>query len=316
MDIARRRAESYARPGALPDVRPGSTEQDLARRDFTINAIAAPLAGDRAGELLPAAHALEDLRGGWLRVLHEDSFREDPTRLLRLARYAARLGFSAEQRTGELAREAIAAGALATVSAARIGAELRLTLAEDDAPAALEELARGGVLAAIGPGLAFDGAAARGALELLPADGRADLLLMGVLLLDSADPGGLLDELGFPAGERDIAARTALQAERIAGVLEVARCPSQVLDAAAAAPCEAVALAGALAGDHARESARRWLTVTRHVRLQISGDDLLAAGIPAGPDIGARLRAALAARVDGELAAGRESELRAALSGL
>ncbi len=128
IDVAERRVESYPAPGALPQVRPGSAEEDLARRDFTVNAIAVELGGAREGQLHGAAHALEDLHAGLLRVLHERSFNDDPTRLLRLARYRARLGFDVEAHTAELAAQALAAGALATVSRARIGAELRLAL--------------------------------------------------------------------------------------------------------------------------------------------------------------------------------------------
>src|SRR5207244_6516246 len=93
------------------------------------------------------------LDAGRLRVLHERSFLDDPTRLLRLWRYAARLRFEPEERTAALAREALGARALATVSGARIGTELRLALREPDALSCLLALEQGGVLGAIGPGL-------------------------------------------------------------------------------------------------------------------------------------------------------------------
>ena len=106
-------------------------------------------------------------------MLHERSFVDAPTRLLRLARYAARLGFAIEPHTAELAEAAVAQGALGTVSGARVGAELRLALAEPDPLAALAELDRLGVLRALHPRLRLEPALLRGALELLPAaDGR------------------------------------------------------------------------------------------------------------------------------------------------
>ncbi len=86
--------------------RPGCGE-DLRRRDFTVNALALALGGERAGELASVPKALEDLDAGLLRVLHERSFLDDPTRLLRLARYAARLGFTVDSRTLALARDAV-----------------------------------------------------------------------------------------------------------------------------------------------------------------------------------------------------------------
>ena len=141
-DLAAARRESYAHPGALPDVEPGATlEEDLARRDFTVNALALRLA-DGAAAGWPGAR--DDLEAGLLRVLHDASFRDDPTRLLRLARYAARLGFAAEPHTAGLAAAAVAGGALGTVSGERHGAELRL-LACEPMPDALAELARWGV---------------------------------------------------------------------------------------------------------------------------------------------------------------------------
>src|SRR5829696_695584 len=87
IDVAQTRAESYPAPGALPEVRPASIGEDLARRDFTVNAMAFPLSGDR--RLIDPHAGLEDLRAGTLRILHDGSFVDDPTRALRAARYAA-----------------------------------------------------------------------------------------------------------------------------------------------------------------------------------------------------------------------------------
>jgi tRNA nucleotidyltransferase (CCA-adding enzyme) len=343
IDIATRRAESYATPGALPDVRPGSAEEDLRRRDFTVNAIAVALGGDARGQLQSAEHALEDLRAGRLRVLHERSFSDDPTRLLRLARYCARLGFAVEPHTAELAAQALAGGSLETVSRARVGAELRLALRESDAVAALVALSELGVLpvlayappsspasssegdAAREPMLRLDAPLARRALALLPADGRPDLLLIASLLLaptagDGGDPDEavyeLLDGLEFTAAERERIIRTVRAAPALVAAIADAAMPSQLHDALSAHTLEAVALAGALSDrGPASVSAKAadWLERLRHVRLAINGDDLLAAGIAAGPQLGMRLDAALARKLDGELDDGRDAELRAAL---
>ncbi len=333
IDVASRRAESYAVPGALPDVRAGTREEDLRRRDLTVNAIAISLGGAHRGALRAAEHALEDLAARRLRVLHERSFLDDPTRLLRLARYAARLGFEPEEQTARLAAEAIAQGALATVSHARIGAELRLALAERDPVAALESLQRLGVLSALHEAIELDAPLARAALvtlAALPADAGAssDVLLLASLLLprgsyDASDYEtrlrALLDGFELPAVERERTVHSALLAPRVAERLRTARTPSQIYDVAHDAPLEAIALAAALAdADGHREAggaARRWLSELREVRLQITGDDVLGAGIAAGPEVGRRLRAALARKLDGELAGGREAELAAALEG-
>jgi len=329
IDIASRRTESYPAPGALPDVRAGTTEEDLRRRDFTVNAIAVLLGGSRKGQLSTVPHAREDLAAGRLRVLHERSFLDDPTRLLRLARYLARLGFEPEQRTAELAGAALDAGALTSVSGARIGTELRLALNEPDPVAALVTMDELGVMAALHPQLRLPERVARGALSLLAADGRGDLLLLGALLLSViASSGedaqqvvlGLLDELKFTASDRDRAIRAAVLAPDLVQELQDAYTPSLLREAVHAATLEAVALAGSLAEEQgltkATANARRWLQALRHVRLQITGDDLLAAGVPAGPEIGQRLELALRRKLDGELAEGREAELRAAVEGL
>jgi tRNA nucleotidyltransferase (CCA-adding enzyme) len=113
-DFATARRERYARPGALPDVEAAGIEADLSRRDFTVNALAVALTGGQAGCLIAVPRALEDLEARQLRVLHPASFADDPTRLLRLVRYATRLAFAVEAETERVARTAIDAGALAS----------------------------------------------------------------------------------------------------------------------------------------------------------------------------------------------------------
>ncbi len=124
IDIAGARRETYARPGALPQVEPAGLGEDLARRDFTVNTMAAPLGG--AGDLVDPHGGVDDLRARVLRVLHDGSFVDDPTRALRAARYAARLGLQLEARTAELLGNAD----LATVSPDRVETEIRKTVAD------------------------------------------------------------------------------------------------------------------------------------------------------------------------------------------
>jgi tRNA nucleotidyltransferase (CCA-adding enzyme) len=329
IDIATARRERYPSPGALPQVEAAPLQEDLSRRDFTVNAIAVALAGSHRGELHGAPHALEDLHAGCLRVLHEQSFSDDPTRLLRLARYRERLGFAVEEHTAELARRALSEGALGRVSGARIGAELRLALGELRAPQALEGMRELGILAAVHPRLRYDPRLVESALALLPRDGSPPVLLLAALLLSltvradgqpQAEARALLDRLEFPAGERDRAVAAALAAVRLLGELAACARPADIHAAVAGAPIEGVALAGALGAGRtdARETpvthaARRWLDEIRHVHLQITGEDLLAAGVPQGPDVGRRLRETLLRRLDGELGEEREAQLSAAL---
>lgn len=301
-DFATARAESYARPGALPDVRPGTLHEDLLRRDFTANAIAVCL----DGRVEAAPHAFEDLGARVLRVLHERSFVDDPTRLLRLVRYATRLGFGVEAGTDALAAAAVADGALASVTPARIGGELRLLLREPSAVEALAWVAEW----PLGVPLAFDRALAERALALLP-DGRADLLLLGAACrtVEPAELSAWLDALEFTGRERDVVV-CAAHADGVKGRLARAGRPSEIAAVARGVPVEAVALAGALGAEAA---ARAWLSDLRGVRLEIDGADLLAAGIPQGEAVGRALAAALRARLDGE-APDRDAQLAVALA--
>jgi tRNA nucleotidyltransferase (CCA-adding enzyme) len=311
LDVTRARSESYPAPGALPEVHPGTLEEDLARRDFTVNAIAIALSADRVGALHAYGSALEDLDEAVLRIHHPRSFLDDPTRLLRLVRYGARLGFEPEERTDALARDAIAAGAPSTVSAGRIGDELRRVAAEAAAIPALARAHAIGLDRALHPDFEPRLDLAQAALTLLPGDGRQELVVLAAGCTRFA-PGELrrwLDALELTAAERDAVVAAALDAETLAERLAHARRPAQIAAAARGQPVEALAVAGALG---AREQVQRWLDDLRHVRLDISGQDLLAAGIPEGPAVGRGLEAALAAKLDGE-ARGRDEELAVAL---
>jgi tRNA nucleotidyltransferase (CCA-adding enzyme) len=348
-DIAGARRESYARPGALPDVELGATlADDLARRDFTVNALALRLAD---GFLTGWPGSEDDLRGRVLRVLRDTSFLDDPTRLVRLARYAGRLGFAVESRTAGLAAAAIAGGALGTVSGERLGAELRL-LAREPQPAALVELERGGLGAALLPAFAVDaGLVERGVAlcaVVVAGGGGAVGAAGGGGAVGAAGGGGAVgaagaeDAVEASGGRRDLQppradlvalAATVRGAERdvLAVRLRELAFPTAEADAiVAAATVDAAALAGArpsqadvtlarrppeaavVAAAAGAEPARDWLLRGRHARLAIGGDDLLAAGLR-GPAVGRGLAAARAALLDGQ-APGRDAQLRAALA--
>ncbi len=314
-DLAQPRHETYPHPGALPQVTPAeSVEADLARRDFSVNAMAVGLTGPDRGRLVSVDGALADLEARQLRVLSDRSFLDDPTRLLRLARYAARLDFSVEAHTLELAHAALADGALGTVSGPRIGNELRRMLGEVDPVRGFIALRELGIDGAIDPALGLvDDALATRALALLePADRRDRVVLAAALMGAPRDRVvALLDRLGFSAQDRDVVAAAAATAQKISYRLEFATPPSAIDWAAGGAngQAETVALAGAI---HPANAAREWLVELRHKRLSITGEDLLSAGVPAGPAIGRGLEAARAALMDDE-ATDAASQLAVAL---
>jgi tRNA nucleotidyltransferase (CCA-adding enzyme) len=277
-DLAATRSETYPRPGALPRVRPAGLAADLARRDFTVNAMAVPLSAEP--ELIDPHGGLGDLERGELRILHRRSFVDDPTRALRAARYAARYGFTLEPVTAGRLREAD----LSTVSRDRVEAELRKLAAEPRAGKGFSLLAEWGVL------------------ELEP--GAADLI-EAVAELARSDPWAAVVEreeailavaLGRGVGE----------ARRLAAAAPAR--PSEAVALARPHPGAELALARALGA----EWLDRYVSAWRRVRLEIDGDDLLAAGVPEGPAIGRGLAAALRAKLDGEVS-GREQELEVAL---
>ena len=143
IDIATARKERYRQPGALPAVTAGRLKDDLLRRDFTINAVALGLLDNKLHDPADGAH---DIREGVVRVLHDRSFLDDPTRIFRAIRLATRLGFTIHPDTAKVMREAIAANALGTVSRERIWRELFLAMDEEDAASVLTALASEGAL--------------------------------------------------------------------------------------------------------------------------------------------------------------------------
>jgi tRNA nucleotidyltransferase (CCA-adding enzyme) len=141
IDFAMCRKETYVKPAAYPGVEAGTIEEDLFRRDFTINAIALAVVPGRFGVVVDPFHGAEDLRKRLLRVLHARSFLDDPSRILRGIRFARRFGLRWEAKTERLLHEAIAAGALGWLNAGRLHKELALMLDEPDPKACWEHLA-------------------------------------------------------------------------------------------------------------------------------------------------------------------------------
>lgn len=151
VDFATCRRETYARPAAYPAVAPGTLEDDLFRRDFTLNAMAAALSPVRFGALVDPFQGARDLRRKWLRVLHARSFLDDPSRLLRGVRFAQRFGLRWEPGTRRAARDAASAGALGWLNAGRLRRELERMCGEPDPLACFQGLA-----ALLGPSASAD----------------------------------------------------------------------------------------------------------------------------------------------------------------
>ena len=313
LDLATTRRETYEEPGALPLVEGAPLEDDLRRRDFALNAMAVALSGDDLGHLYDPCGGLQDLQRRVVRILHEHSFLDDPTRLLRAVRYEVRLGFGLDEDSERAARRAVAEDALSTVSGARIRDELMDLLAEPRAPRAVERMADLGVAGALHPALDPDPELVASASLGAAAIG-SDPALAALAALCAGAPQELdlwLADLHLEARERDAVSRAARVAPRVATELRARdHTPSELRALLAAEPPETLALAMALGAPS--EPVLRWVTELRGVRLEITGSDLLAAGVPEGPAVGRGLEEALRRKLDG-LVAGRHDELEAAL---
>ena len=142
IDVATCRKETYARPAAYPRVVSGTLRDDLFRRDFTINAMAAIISPERFGHMVDPFHGERDLRSHRLRVLHDRSFLDDPSRILRGVRFAQRFGCHWERKTQQLLRAAIAAGALAWLNEGRLVREFERMLKEPRPARCFQDLLR------------------------------------------------------------------------------------------------------------------------------------------------------------------------------
>ncbi len=302
VDMVTARRETYAAPGALPDVTPGDIDDDLARRDFTVNAIAYVLHGDGAGGIIDPHGGRHDIAAERIRLLRTGAFTEDPSRVVRALRYAARLGFRMEESTEVEARAA--AGAV-RLDQSRVGDEARRLLAEDSCTIALamgEALGidwpdpdplRSDRLAALESALARPGAPA-------PA---AWALRLGLGVRAEAAAGASL-----PQWARAIAAEVR-QGLHLARELAKVATPSRIDSELGAVP--AAAQVGALVGG--ADVVARWWGEWRDVAPEVTGADLVAAGVSPGPVIGRTLRRVRAAVLDGEVD-GRGEQMALALS--
>ena len=309
-DIAATRSESYPEPGALPVVRPAGLNEDLGRRDFAINAMAAALQGDELGHLHDPHGGCADLDARLVRVLHDRSFIDDPTRLLRAVRYEVRLDFLMDEPTQELVREAARRTVLATVSGARIRDELLDLLAEPAAPRGVARLVELGLLETLGGSLNGDAELVASA-KLGAGETGADPALTALAALASPEPDPVwIESLALRADERDAVLRAARKAQQLAKLVR-AELPDSAIHALL--HCEhAETLALTLAYGAPGAPILRYLADLQGVKLEITGDDLVEAGVAESPALGRALEETLKKKLDGELD-GRDEELRYAL---
>ena len=294
IDLAMTRTETYARPGALPDVTRGTIATDLIRRDFTMNALALRLDGDHFGELIDLYGGERDLQAGIVRVLHPRSFIDDPTRLFRAARFEQRFNWQVASETLALIPDALPV--IDQISGDRLRHEIEWLFREPQPDRPLRRLDEWGVLRQIDPALGVDvrsGARlsrpveaflgwAYWLAELPVADVRRIALRLNLRREDAID---LEQVAGLVAAADSI------------GVAEAASAVYRLL-----APYHDRALqtaADIIEHEQARHNIKRYLDEWQNVRPELDGTQLQSLGVPAGPALGRLLRELTAARLDG-----------------
>lgn len=302
LDMVSARRETYAHPGALPDVRPGSLADDLARRDFTVNAIAFVLHGEGEGGIVDPHDGRADIADERIRVLRADAFTEDPSRVVRALRYAARLGFRMEVSTEEAARRA---SHVVRLDSSRVADEASRLLAEDSTAIALAM--------ADAIGLPWPDADPRrtdrlAALDVALARPGAPSAAPWALRLGLGVDPAAAEAAAVPQWARAIA-REVRAGLALAPELSGGQAPSRV-DAILGAVPPATQV-GAFVGG--ADVVARWWHEWRDMAPQITGGDLVAAGVRPGPAIGRCLRTVRAAVLDGEVS-GRGEQMAMALA--
>ena len=308
VDVASARIERYKHPGALPTVGPATILEDLARRDFTVNAMAVALHGKEFGLLLDPHGGQADIDSHLLRVLHDISFQDDATRMLRGVRFAVRLGFGFESKTEALLRRD--AGMLDTISGDRLHNELFRLLQEPDPAACLRLAGDLGLLQAIHPALG-DQRAISGNVRSLQAQSRDSALLLAAMVwgLEPEDAKALASRLSLSRGDVALLEQVAAFPSLRATLDEKDIRPSKVVRLLKGQSEKALQVAAALErNNRVAELVRSYLGEWRHIQPMLSGDDLQGLGVVVGPRLGEMLQRLRDARLDGEVST-REDEV-------
>jgi tRNA nucleotidyltransferase (CCA-adding enzyme) len=319
IDVATARTEFYDHPGALPAVERASIRQDLYRRDFTINAMAASLRGEDFGRLVDYFGGYRDLQERVIRVLHNLSFIDDPTRIFRAIRYENRYGFRMDAHTLSLARACVEMELVGELSSARLRDELQDLLSEERVTDSVRRLAELGIDRAVHPRLAADDEAARlieqvDALRKRYAPSTPPWRPRLAVLARKMSSTEVLDwadrlKLRRRDGERIADAVTVAPRLRqlVAGIKDAAELRAVVEPH----DPDGALFALAEAKGKAAKQLTRYFEELRGVRLEISGGDLVALGLGESPRVGAVLDELLRRKLNGQLD-GRNAELEAA----
>ena len=305
-DLAMSRTETYATPGALPTVKSSGIQEDLSRRDFTINAMAVDLSPSNWGDLVDPHGGFSDTARRRIQILHPGSFRDDPTRIFRAIRYEQRLGFNLDP--GALSLMKRDWDYMDLISAARVRGELEKILGDPLRAEILAAAEDRDVLA----GIDISFRVSRAALQAMRRNPDRDILFylaLATASLTENEALSLVTRLEPPQEWREI----ILSSPRYRGMSSILRnenlSPSEVVAVLGEFPLPLLEAQRALTGSTNQKSRLdQYLGILRHVRPEITGADLLGAGVPQGPEIGIMLDEVLRARMDGRVKT-KEEEL-------
>lgn len=316
LDMATARRETYVRPGELPLVTPGTLEDDLSRRDFSINAMAISLTSNDYGELVDHHQGKHDLEHRLIRILHPRSFSDDATRILRAVRYEQRLGFELESRTAQLLQRDIPM--LDTISGDRMRHELELIFREKRPEFVINRLAKLGVLWKISPSPIGESWIAEKFQKARQLDKPQQLPSLYFCLLTYSSTESkieqFLDRLNMSAKLSRMVRDTLRLKTKITQLDKASLKPSEIYYLLH--EYEPLAIqANAIASESSivRNHLHIFLTKLRYIRTSLSGEDLKRLGISTGPDMGKILQTLHKAKLDGELST-KSDEVKLALS--
>jgi len=305
IDLATARSETYAKPGALPSVKPGSPSDDLSRRDFTINTMAIYLIPSRYGEVVDLHGGRDDLKHKLIRVLHEKSFIDDATRIWRGLRYEQRLNFQLEPNTLQLLKRDTPM--LDTISGDRIRHELELILKEEFPEKVIRRAEELKVLPELHPALKGNGWLAEKfgqARQLsypnLPPVGLYLSLLAYPLTDEESEQ--LISRLRLPKTLAQTLRDTNSLKTKLESLANPELAPSSVYYLLHNySPPAITANSSACDSTVARRNINLFLSRLRYVKPALNGDDLVRMGIAPGPQIKEILKLLHEARLDGKV---------------
>ena len=325
VDVTTARLEYYEHPGALPIVEKGSIQMDLYRRDFTINTLAISLARKNFGTVIDYFRGLRDIKDGFIRVLHNLSFVEDPTRVFRAIRFEQRFGFKIGKMTVNLIHNAVKHNFFLKLSGKRLAGEIRLILNEEDPEPAVARMAEFDLLKFIQPGLAFD----RNGSDLLRRIKKVRdwyqltafqesysqwvLYFLGLFVhMSRNEMIEISSRLRLSKKEKRILVDEKFEADHTLGWfyrMNNHALPSEIQAKLGHLSIETILFMMAKSGrEEITHAISGYFTKLRYIRPELNGRDLIAMGLPPGPKFSKILNKIKELRLNGELKSKNEEE--------